>query len=42
VTIDDIRRIAEHVLSTRQPTLAALGPVNSLPAYDVVSARLAA
>lgn len=41
VTLEDMRRMAQKVFSTR-PTLAALGPLGKLEEYDRLSGRLAA
>ncbi len=38
----DIRRLAETVLTTQKPTLAAIGPVTKMPSYEAIKARLVA
>lgn len=40
VTKDDIIRMAKAVLSTKQPTLAALGPTGKLPSLDMITTHL--
>ena len=39
VSSEDVRRVAERILSSA-PTITALGPVEGLPTYDTVKARL--
>ena len=41
VTLEDMRRMAGEIFKTK-PTLAALGPLSQLEAYDVLGKRLAA
>ena len=39
VSSEDVRRVAERILSSA-PTITALGPVEGLPTYETVNARL--
>jgi len=41
VTVADLHKVAKRIFATR-PTLAALGPVESLESYERICARLAA